>query len=104
MLPLPSFSNIVAGIAVIAIAALGWFVYQAGSDSRDAEIAAMRKANDRAITLAEKGLREDLASAIFEKKRLENEAVRLDAEADADPAAARECLSVERVRRIKALD
>jgi hypothetical protein len=61
--------------------------YAAASTKYEAEEAAMARANQVAITNAEKGLREDIAALSAENQKLEDERVQLDVQADQDPAA-----------------
>lgn len=106
----PYLTWIYGAVAVAAVAGAIFTynaIYERGWDARgvvaEQEKEAMRKANDRAIAAAEKGLREDIAGLILEKKRLESENARLDAEADQDRAAGDGGIKRSSVQRLNAV-
>ncbi|OCP21884.1 MULTISPECIES: hypothetical protein [unclassified Ensifer] len=106
----PYLGWIYGAVAVAAVAGAIFTyhaIYERGWDARgvvaEQEKEAMRQANDRAIAAAEKGLREDIAGLVLEKKRLENENARLDAEADQDSDAGACGLNRNSVQRLNAV-
>lgn len=77
--------------------------YQAAVVVALAEKAKIKAANDKAISEARRGLERQLADLIFTNKQVEQNVTELDAQADADPAAARPALSADSMRRIDAI-
>jgi len=98
-------------IMVVAVISGGVFVYnriydrgyQAAKIEDEALMQRMKEANERAITAAEKALREDLANLKLEKDKLENEVKRLDDQADQDPHADTGGIKRSSVQRLNAI-
>ena len=103
-------------IALVAVAALVLVglgikvctsIYQRGWNDHvvvsEREKAAMKAANDQAIAIAEKELREDIAALVLEKEKLEHEVADLDRQADEDPAAHDGGIGPDSVRRLNAI-
>ena len=94
--------------AGLALFAAGLFIYngiyergyQAARDFYVAKELRTKEANDAAIALSESKLMEDIAKLKVEKEVLENENVRLDAEAAQDPYAGDGALGADSVQRL----
>jgi hypothetical protein len=104
----PQFMLTAYLIAAVAVAGVGYWIYDTiydrGWDAHvvisEKEKAAQLAANNQAIAIAEKGLREDIALLLVDKEKLENDVARLDAEAAADPDAHSGGIKRDSVRRI----
>jgi hypothetical protein len=77
--------------------------YQAAAVVYEQKAIDQKAANDRAITAADKGLREDMAALALDKEKLENDVARLNAEAAKDPDAASGGVKRSSVQRLNAV-
>ena len=102
---------IVAALAGLALFAAGLLIYN-GIYDRGYEAATAfyvakelrtKAANDAAITLAERKLKEDIAKLKEEKEALEYENARLDADAAQDPHAGDGALGADSVQRLNSV-
>ncbi|SOC90139.1 hypothetical protein SAMN05216358_0163 [Rhizobium sp. AN5] len=98
-------------VAALAVAGVGFWIYDTIYDRgyeaavivKDKEAADREAANNKVIAAAEKGLREDLATIILEKEKLEDEVARLNREAAQDPGAADGGIGLGSVQRLNSV-